>query len=89
MTWRRLFPATTDAWRRLWWWWLFGIAVSFVVLEGGSLVAAHLAGAQHIQDWTLSDTIRRWAMTWRNLAAIVSGFAILLLVHWFGTKNPD
>lgn len=79
---------TTAAWTSLWWWWLIAVLVTFAVLESWSLYAAHRSGEKHIQDWTLSDTIRRWAISWRALSAITCGITVLLLVHFFATPNP-
>jgi len=75
-------------WTNIWWWWLFGIALSFVVLESAALWMAERNGTKHLEDWTLSDTIRRWEVQWRPLAAIVCGVMFALMIHWFVTLNP-
>jgi predicted membrane protein len=76
------------AWRRLWWWWLLLVALSWAGLEAASLVLAHVTGQQHIVDWTLSDTIRRWSSAEAWLAPLVVGTACGLLWHFFGQRNP-
>lgn len=78
---------TTAIWTATWWWWLLAVALSWLGLEVLSLVAAHRSGAKHIQDWTLSDCIRRWAAARRWLAPAVVGTATFLLVHFFGMAN--
>ena len=75
-------------WTAIWWWWLLGIAASFAVLEGTAVLLAWRAKQPNDAVWTLSDTIRRWAVAWRPLAAVVSGVVLGLLVHWFVTSNP-
>lgn len=76
------------AWARFWFYWLLCVALSWAAAEAYSILKAHLTGAQHIVDYTLSDTIRRWseARTW--LAPLVIGSACGLLWHFFGMRNP-
>ena len=78
---------TRDFWRRLWWRWLFAVALSWVLLEAASIVAAHHAGVTPVEAWTLSDTIRRWSEAERWLAPLTIGTAAGLLWHFFGQKN--
>lgn len=66
-------------WNLIWLYWLGAVVVTFCVLEG---YAIYRDGGK--MDLTLSDTIRRWHVAWRPLSAVVSGFAVLLLVHFFG-----
>ena len=64
-------------WTTFWFWWLAAVAVSFGVAEGLSIYFGR--GPQ----WTLSDTIRRWAKLHHWLPMLAWGVAVGLLVHWF------
>lgn len=79
---------TLGFWTGYWWWWLLSVFVSWAAMEGASLVAAHMQGTTHIQDWTLSDTIRRWSVVHRWLAPIAVGITAMLVWHFFGQSNP-
>ena len=75
-------------WTYIWWYWLLFVALSFVILEGISILFAYRTKQSNDAVWTLSETIRRWSVKWRPLAAVVSGIVLGLLVHWFVTSNP-
>ncbi len=77
----------TVAFTRMWYWWLVVILASFVVMEAGAILYAHACGEQNIQEWTLSDTIRRWRSKYRWLAPLVVGTCAFLLMHFFGMGN--
>lgn len=79
---------TTAIWTATWWWWLLAVALSWLGLEVLSLIKGHVTGQQHIEEWTLSDTIRRWSSARRWLAPLVVGAAAMLLMHFFGQANP-
>lgn len=79
---------TTAGWAAIWFWVLLSVAVTIGILEAASLVLAHLHGQKHIEEWTLSDTIRRWSSARRWLAPLVVGSAAMLLMHFFGQANP-
>ncbi|HEX5321654.1 MAG TPA: hypothetical protein VFW46_21020 [Stellaceae bacterium] len=79
--------STDAAWAALWWWWLLAILLSWLALELGSIAWAHHRGQRLVQEWTLSDTIRRWSAARRWLAPLVVGSAAFLLVHFFGMGN--
>ena len=74
-------------WTHLWFWWLLAVALSWVVLEVGSIVAGRYWKQANDATWTLSDTIRRWSAARRWLAPLVVGTCAFLLVHWFGMGN--
>jgi hypothetical protein len=65
-------------WTAFWFYWLLTIAITFLPAEALSWYFA--GGAQ----WTLSDTIRRWAKAHHWLPMVVWGVAVALCVHWFG-----
>jgi hypothetical protein len=71
----------------IWWWFLAAFGMAFGVVELGMILLAHLTGRKNIQDWTLSDTIRRWSALHRWVAPVVCGFAAMLLYHFFGQGN--
>ena len=78
---------TLNWWQKYWWWWLLFVFLTWVVPELLAMVAAHVAGDKNIQDWTLSDTIRRWSAQYRWLAPIVVGTCAMLIWHWFAQLN--
>ena len=80
---------TLGFWTRLWFRWLLCVALSWVCLEGASMIAAHLAGAPLLQEYTLSDTIRRWSDLHRWLAPLAIGIMAGLAWHFFGERNRD
>lgn len=79
--------ALTSAFTGMWYWWLVGVAVSWLILELSVIFYAHLRGVKNIQEWTLSDTIRRWSAVHRWLAPLTVGTCAFLLVHFFGMGN--
>ena len=79
---------TEGFWTATWWWWLLHVLLSWVILEGLSLITAHAQGTQHIEDWTLSDTIRRWSAAHRWLGPVAVGTTAMLAFHFFGQSNP-
>ena len=79
---------TLAFWNAWWFYWLLAVALTFGVMEGWSLAAAHRAREKHIEDWTLSDTLRRWSAARRWLAPLVIGTAAMLMWHFFGETNP-
>lgn len=78
----------TTLWTEVWFWWLLAVFVSWLVLEIGSVVLAHVRGERHIVEWTLSETIRRWSGAYRWLAPVAIGTACFLLAHFFLEVNP-
>lgn len=74
-------------WTNLWWWWLLSVALSWAVLEGTSILFAHYQGLHLIQEYTLSDTIRRWSALHRWLAPVAVGVAAMLVWHFFAQQN--
>ena len=78
----------TETWTDIWFYWLLFILVSWLVLEVASILVAKARGDKNISDWTLSDTIRRWATRYGWLAPVVCGTTVFLLVHFFLEHNP-
>lgn len=78
---------TTAAWADLWFWWLLFVLVSWAIFEAASIVMAHRAQQKVIQTWTLSDTIRRWAISRRWLAPLAVGIIAMLVWHFFAQAN--
>lgn len=81
-------PATTIGWADYWWWWLLAVLASWLVPELISIGVARHRGLRNIEDWTLSDTIRRWSAKYRWLAPVVAGTTVFLLWHFFIERNP-
>jgi|GEM_PF-5438683 len=78
---------TTLWWTTYWWWWLLAVFVTWVVPELATLAIRHHLGLARIQDWTLSDTIRRWSVKYRWLAPLIAGTCAFLLWHFFIETN--
>ena len=78
---------TQTSWTELWFWWLFAVFITWLLLELDSIYAAHVVGTTNLSDWTLSDTIRRWAKTRRWLSPVVVGSTAFLLMHFFAEGN--
>jgi hypothetical protein len=72
---------------RSWQLWLLLVFVSGAALEVYAIVEAHAAGDQNVFDWTLSDTIRRWAAGYRWLMPAALGTMAFLFAHLFLEKN--
>ena len=81
-------PTTTEAWTSLWWAWLLAVALTWFALEITSIVIAHARAQKTVQEWTLSDTIRRWSAKRRWLAPLAVGVMAMLCWHFFGQLNP-
>ncbi len=71
----------------IWWWFLAAFLVVFGIIELGMILWAHVTGRKNIQDWTLSDTIRRWSTLHRWVGPVVSGVAAMLWFHFFMQAN--
>jgi hypothetical protein len=76
------------AWAATWWWWLAAVCSSWFILEMDSIYVAHITGARHLVDYTLSDAIRRWSGKYRWLSPVVIGTTAFLLAHFFLIGNP-
>lgn len=72
---------TDRTWARIWFWWLAAVALSFAVIEA---LSWYFIGSP---AWTLSDTIRRWAMIHHWLPGVVALMASGLWVHFFIQRN--
>lgn len=79
---------TLAFWTSYWWWTLAVFAADVFGSEMVSLVEAHRTGQTHIQDWTLSDTIRRWSAAHRWLGPLIVGATAFLTFHFVGQANP-
>lgn len=84
---RLSYLASTGLWTAYWWWWLLAILVSWLIMELLSIAVAHATGQRHFQEWTLSDTIRRWSASHRWLAPIITGCTTMLLYHFLIQTN--
>lgn len=77
----------TAWWTAYWFWWLLAVFVSWLVAELTAIGLAHYRGVKNIQDWTLSDTIRRWSGKYRWLAPVAVGTMAMLAYHFFVQAN--
>ena len=80
--------ASIKFWRYYWWWWLLAVLVSWLVPELVGLAIGYGTHQAVPQDFTLSDTIRRWAAGESWLAPVVVGVTAMLVWHFFVEKNP-
>lgn len=69
-------------------WLLAWVGGTFLVLEFGSILWAHITGQRNIYEWTLSDTVRRWSGKYSWLALVAIGGSAALMWHLFGQANP-
>lgn len=74
-------------WTRIWFWWLLFVLLSWLCLEGDSILQAWGNGQPNLAAWTLSDTIRRWSEAHHWLMPLVTGTTAFLLAHFFYEKN--
>ena len=73
---------------RYWLWWLAAVFFSWLPAELFLIWLAHHRGERNIQEWTLSDTVRRWRAEYRWLAPIAVGTMAMLMYHFFIETNP-
>jgi hypothetical protein len=79
---------TEQSWTKRWFHWLLLVFISWFGLEGWSIIQDHAYGDVNIYTWTLSETIRRWAIAYDWLAPVSIGTASFLTAHFFLEKNP-
>jgi hypothetical protein len=70
-----------------WFWWFVAVVLTWLIPELIFIAIAHYRGEKNVQEWTLSDTIRRWSKQYRWLAPLFCGTAVFLCVHFFAMGN--